>query len=285
MHVGFIGLGIMGSRMAANLRKQQVALTVFNRTPDKAGPLAAQGAHRANDMAGFATVDILFTMLAHPEALTAVALADDGFIHHLRPGALWVDCSTVTPSFSRMLAETAVARGLEFLDAPVAGSKPQAANGELTFFVGGTAENVERCRPYFNMMGSKVVHVGASGAGSALKVVINSLLGTAMASFAEAMVLGQSLGLPLELLLNVLVGGPVVPPFMAMKRPKIEQAEYEPDFPLAWMHKDLHLAALAAYETAVPIPIIQSAKESYMQAMKEGLDALDFSAIYEYARR
>ncbi|MCL4262596.1 MAG: NAD(P)-dependent oxidoreductase [Anaerolineae bacterium] len=285
MHIGFIGLGIMGSRMAANLLKHHVALTIFNRTPAKTAPLVEQGARPANTPADFANVDILFTMLAHPEAITAVALADDGFIHHLRPGALWVDCSTVTPSFSLSLAKTAEAHGVEFLDAPVAGSKPQAANGELTFFVGGTAENVETCRPYFNMMGNKVVHVGSSGAASALKVVINSLLGTAMASFAEALALGHSLGLPAELLLNVLVGGPVVPPFMAMKRLKIEQQQYESDFPLEWMHKDLHMAALAAYETAVPVPIIQSAKESYMQAMKDGLGALDFSAIYQLANR
>lgn len=284
MHIGFIGLGIMGSRMTANLLKHQLPLLVFNRTPDKTAPLLAQGAQVATSMADFATVDILFTMLAHPEALTAVALADNGFIHHLRPGALWVDCSTVTPSFSRSLAKTAVAQGIEFLEAPVAGSKPQAANGELTFFVGGTAENVERCYPYFQMMGSKVVHVGPSGAGSALKVVINSLLGTAMASFAEALALGHALGLPTELLLNVLIGGPVVPPFMAMKRPKIEQGQFEPDFPLEWMHKDLHMAALAAYETAVSVPIIQSAKERYMQAMVEGLGTLDFSAIYQFAK-
>lgn len=282
MSIGFIGLGIMGSRMAANLLNEGVDLRVFNRSPEKTAPLADQGATVAASAADFAAVDVLFTMLAHPEAITAVALGPDGFLNHLRPSTVWADCSTVTPSFSRRMAAEAHTRAVRFLDAPVAGSKLQAANAELVFFAGGAAGDVETCRPYFEKMGSKVVHVGEHGQGSALKVVVNTLLATAMATFAEAMALGQGLGLAPEMLLQVLVGGPVVPPFMRLKQEKIVQNKYEADFPLQWMRKDLQMAALAAYETAVPMPLAQSTKELYTQAMNAGLGELDFAAIYRF---
>lgn len=286
MKIGFIGLGIMGSRMAVNLLAGGVDLIVFNRTQEKAKPLAEKGAQIANSMSDFAQVDILFTMLAHPEAITAVSLGADGFLNQLQPGALWVDCSTVTPSFSRQMAVAAAARHVHFLDAPVAGTKPQAANKELVFLVGGSAEDVQKATPYFNMMGQRIAHVGTQGMGSSLKVVVNALLAGSMALFAEMMALGQSLGLAQEMLLNVLVGGPVVPPFMAMKRPFIEQTRYDdPDFPLQWMHKDLHMAAIAAYETAVPTPIMQSAKELYAQAMQAGYGEQDFAAVYQFVNQ
>lgn len=283
MKIGFIGLGIMGSRMAANLLAQNVDLIVYNRTTEKAAPLAEKGAKVATTMADFAEVDILFTMLAHPEAVTAVALGKSGFLAQLKPNTLWVDCSTVAPSFSRQMAAEAEAHTIRFMDAPVAGTKPNAANKELTFIVGGTAEDVESVTPYFNMMGQRIVHVGDQGMGSSLKVVVNALLASSMALFAEMMALGQSLGLAEDLLLNVIIGGPVAPPFLASKRPKIEQNDYDdPDFPLQWMHKDLHMATLAAYETAVPTPLIQSAKELYAQAMQNGHAEQDFAAIYQF---
>lgn len=283
MKIGFIGLGIMGSRMAANLLTENVDLVVYNRTNGKTKPLAEQGAQVAQTMADFADVDILFTMLAHPEAITAVSQTENGFLNYLRPNTLWIDCSTVTPSFSRQMAAAAQAHNIHFLDAPVAGTKPHAANKELTFIVGGLVEDVEKATPYFNMMGQRIAHVGGHGMGSSLKVVVNALLASSMATFAEMMVLGQSLGLAQETLLNVLVGGPVVPPFMGMKRNNIEENNFDdPDFPLQWMHKDLHMATLAAYETAVPAPITQAAKELYAQAMQNGYSEQDFSAIYQF---
>ena len=160
MKIGFIGLGIMGSRMAANLLANDVDLIVYNRTVAKTKPLAERGAQVARTMADFADVDILFTMLAHPEAITAVSQTENGFLNHLRPNTLWVDCSTVTPSFSRQMAAATEAKNIHFLDAPVAGTKPHAANKELTFIVGGFAEDVEKATPYFNMMGQRIAHVG-----------------------------------------------------------------------------------------------------------------------------
>src|SRR5258706_11499709 len=196
MKIGFVGLGAMGSRMAANLQKTGVPLVVYNRSREKAASLASKGALWADTPAALAEqVDILFTMLAHPAAVREAALGQDGFLDRLRPGMLWIDCSTVNPSFSREMAAAAQARKLRFLDAPVAGSRGPAALGELVFFVGGHAEDVLASGPLLRAMGSRIVHVGGHGMGAALKMVNNLPLPASMAGFAEAPVPGEALGI------------------------------------------------------------------------------------------
>src|SRR5258708_15788328 len=138
MKMGFVGLGARGSRMAVNLQKSGAPLVVYNRSREKAAALVSAGAVWADTPAALAAeVEVLFTMLAHPAAVREAALGQDGFLDRLRPGALWIDCSTVNPSFSREIAAAAQATKLRFLDAPVAGSRVPAAKGELVFFVGG----------------------------------------------------------------------------------------------------------------------------------------------------
>jgi 3-hydroxyisobutyrate dehydrogenase/glyoxylate/succinic semialdehyde reductase len=283
MRIGFIGLGIMGRRMAANLLKHGNRLIVFNRTPDKAKPLIDQGAVWAPTPASVATqVDVLFTMLANPEAVKEVALGEEGLLNHLRAGSLWVDCSTVNPSFSRQMATEAWARGIRFLDAPVSGSKGPAASAELMFMVGGGESDFRACRSLLESMGSRIVHVGGHGQGTSLKMVINLLMGEAMAAFAEGMILGQSLGISQEMLFGILLGGPAVAPLAATKREKIESGKYDVEFPLHWMQKDLQLAAVTAYETGVALPLANVTKEIYRLAMRQGDGDEDYSAIYEF---
>src|SRR5882672_450576 len=283
MKIGFIGLGIMGSRMAANLQKHGEQLIVFNRTPEKARSLIDQGAVWAPTPAAVATqVDVLFTMLANPEAVKELASGEAGLLNHLRAGSLWVDCSTVNPSFSRQMATEGWARGIRFLDAPVSGSKGPAASGELMFMVGGGASDFRACQPLLECMGSRIVHVGGHGQGTSLKMVINLLMGEAMAAFAEGMILGQSLGISQEILFGILLGGPAVAPLAATKREKIESGKYEVEFPLHWMQKDLQLAAVTAYETGVALPLANVAKEIYRLAMRQGDGDEDYSAIYEF---
>ena len=143
--VGFIGLGAMGSRMAGNLQRSGCDLVVYNRTRDKAASLVSKGASWADTPAAVAEqAEIVFTMLAHPAAVEEAALGQDGFLYRLQPQALWVDCSTVNPSFSREMASEAQARKMRFLDAPVAGSREPAARGELVFFVGGDPQCAAR---------------------------------------------------------------------------------------------------------------------------------------------
>lgn len=283
MKIGFIGLGIMGSRMAGNLQKHGHELVIHNRSKDKASDLLANGAIWADTPAEVADqVELLLTMLAHPQAVEATALGKNGFLDALPEHALWVDCSTVNPSFSRKMAEEATARKIRFLDAPVAGSKNQAQDAVLTFIVGGNTADVEEVRPLFECMGNRVNHVGGHGMGTSLKIVVNYLLASAMASLAEGLVLGESLGIERETLLNVLLGGPVVAPFLAGKRPKIESGEYEPEFPLQWMQKDVQLATQTAYETGVAMPLANATKELYQLAMRHGWREDDFSAIYQF---
>lgn len=282
MAVGFIGLGIMGSGMAHNLMKHEVPLIVHNRTPTKAESLLAQGAKWGETPRDVATADIIFTMLAHPEAIQSAALGPDGFLDHMELGTLWVDCSTVHPRFSREMARAAAQRNIQFIDAPVAGTKPQADGAQLVFFVGANSVDLATCRPYLDMMGRNVVHIGEQGMGTSIKVVINSLLAGSMASFAESMALGQALGLSEELLLNVLIGGPVTAPFVANKRDKIVTGDYTAQFPLQWMYKDLQMMLEAAKDTNITAPMAVATKDVYHAAIKDGLGELDFSAIYRY---
>jgi 3-hydroxyisobutyrate dehydrogenase-like beta-hydroxyacid dehydrogenase len=287
MKIGFIGLGIMGSRMAANLQKAGHSLVVYNRTPGKAAELLTRGAVWADSPAAMAAeVGIIFTMLAHPEAVKEAALGQDGFLPNVAPGRWWVDCSTVNPSFSVEMAAQASALGIRFLDAPVTGSKEPAALGKLIFWVGGEPADLEACRSLFQCMGSRIVYGGKQGMGASLKMVMNQLLGTTMAAFAEALVLGGSLGLSLEKLFEALVGGPAAAPFMSAKRERIETGNFEDaDFLLRWLQKDLHLASVSAYETGVSLPLTNVAKEIYRFAIREGDGDKDISAIYHFLAR
>jgi len=280
--VGFIGLGIMGSRMAANLRAHGYNLIVFNRSRGSAEELLGAGAKWGSSPAALAKhVDVLFTMLPTPEAVKASALDADGFLHGLHAGSMWVNCGTVNPSFAREMAAVARSKGVRYLDAPVTGSKDVAGRGELLFIVGGDARDLEVCRPLLLCMGQRVVHAGAIGLGSALKMVNNLLGAVAMAAFAEGAALGQALGVPRAVIFDTLIGGPMTAPMLSAKSTKIEQGSYDADFSLRWMQKDLHLASLSAYEAGVAMPVVNVTKEIYRLAMRQGLADLDFSAVYQ----
>src|SRR5713226_1670216 len=283
MKIGFIGLGIMGSRMAANLQKHGYSLVVFNRTRAKAESLLGPCGTFADSPAKLAgQVDVLCTMLAHPDAVEQAALGADGFLNHLRPNALWVDCSSVNPSFSKKMAAAGAGRQVRFVDAPVTGSAFAAAEAKLTFWVGADATDLERIRPLLLCMGNKIVHTGGHGMGTSMKMVINLLLGNAMAAFAEAMALGKGLGLSQKMLFDSLLGTPAVAPFLTSKRDKIDKGNYEAEFPLRWMQKDMHLATVSAYESGVAMPQTNVTKEMYRLAMRDGHATEDFSAIYEF---
>ena len=283
MKIGFIGLGIMGSRMAANLQKHGYPLVVFNRTRAKAESLLGPCGTFSDSPAKLAEqVDVLFTMLAHPDAVEQAALGRDGFLDHLKANAVWVDCSSVNPSFSKKMAAEGARREVHFVDAPVTGSAGPAAEAKLIFWVGADPADLEAIRPLLLCMGNKIVHTGGHGAGTSMKMVVNLLLGTGMAAFAEAMALGEGLGISRKMLFDSLLGTPAVAPFLASKREKIESGNYEAEFPLRWIQKDMHLASVSAYESGVAMPLTNAAKELYRLAMRDGHDTEDFSAIYDY---
>ena len=281
-NVGFIGLGIMGSRMAANLLNAGIRLFIHNRTRSKADELIQRGAVWCDAPSDAAKGSaILFTMLATPEAVESVAFGEEGFIDALAPGSIWVDCSTVHPALSRKNASIASSRKIRFVDAPVLGTKKPAQEGKLVFFVGGDSVDVEAVRPLLEKMGSAVKHVGGSSTGTAFKMVVNLMLAQNMVMFSEAVALGQSLGFSRQMLFDTLLNGPMAAPYLTVKRPKIEEGKFEADFPLKWMHKDLHLATLTAYENDVALPLANCAKEIFAKAKRDGMGELDFSAIYK----
>jgi len=283
MKIGFIGLGIMGSRMAENIAKAGYTLLVYNRTKSKTEELAFDNVVIKNSPALVAAEsDIVFTMLSTPDAVQEVALAEEGLISGMSKGNVWVDCSTVNPSFSKQMAELCDSLGFNFLDAPVAGSLIPAKKGELVFLVGGKKGVVKYCDPFFKIMGKKTIHVGENGMGSALKIVNNQIMGISMYGFVEGLILGESLGIEKEKIFDILNGSPIAAPMIQMKKEKIENKDYSPEFPLQWLQKDLHLATDTAYENDVPLPATNVIKEIFAMAKKAGLGEMDFTAIYPF---
>lgn len=281
MNISFLGLGIMGSRMAANLLKNGTAITVWNRSPEACEPLAKLGATIAGSLTeAVSNADVVCTMLSKPEAVSAVMFGTDAGLASMKTGALWVDSSTVNPSFSIESGINASKAGIRFLDAPVAGSKPQAEAAQLAFFVGGKTEDLDQVKSNMEQMGSKIIHLGETGKGSSFKMLVNALLAQSMVAFSEMVILGEKMGLEKQFLLDTLSQLPVTAPFTQFKTEMIASDEYEVNFPLELMHKDLHLAAVSAYEVGQPLYLANLTKELYGSAIAQGLGRLDFAAIH-----
>ena len=283
MKIGFIGLGLMGSRMANNLLHKENQLFVYNRTKEKAKPLIENGAVFSNTISELASQsEVVITMLSEPDIVKEAALGENGFLKHLKKHSVWIDCSTVNPSFSKAMAEEAKKQEVSFLDAPVSGTILPAEKGELTFLIGGEKNDVEYCRPLFEAMGKKILHIGENGKGTSMKMVINLLLGQAMVAFSEGMLLGESLGISKEQLMEIILGGPVVAPFLSGKKDKLLKNNFETEFPLQWMLKDLRLALTSAQENNLTLPLTSSAEKVFNLANESGLGEEDFSAVYNY---
>lgn len=283
MKITFVGLGIMGSRMAANLLKNGVDLTVFNRSKAPVKALVAKGAKTAATLGeAVANADIVFTMLSTPEVVRQTFLDENGALTKMKRKALWVDCTTVNPSFSKTAETIATHQGIRFVDAPVAGTKPHAENALLSFFVGANGELLEEIHPYLNMMGQKIIPLDSIGQGASFKMLVNIMLAQSMVIFSEAVLLGEKMGLDKDFLLNVLPSLVVTAPFTKFKANMIKNDSYEVMFPLEWMHKDLHLAAVTAYELQQPLYLANLAKEIFAEANKKGMGRLDFAAVHRY---
>lgn len=283
MKVGFIGLGLMGSRMAGNLVKNKYEVMVYNRTKEKAKELTELGAKFSESVKDVGkNCDIVFTMLSDPNVVSNTALGDDGFLNKMKQNSIWVDCSTVNPSFSIAMAGIASSLGVRFVDAPVAGTIYPAEKGELVFLVGGKKEEVEEIKPLLNVMGKKIIHVGEAGKGTSLKIVLNLLLGNAMASFSEAINLGEGMGIAKETLLDTIIGGPLAAPFLNGKKEKLLSGKFEAEFPLEHMFKDLQLASVTGFENNVSLLSTNISKEIFGLAKNSGLGKNDFSAVYKY---
>lgn len=282
MEITFIGLGIMGSRMAKNLLKKGFRITAWNRTKEKADELIKNGALWGNSLTdAVKNCDVLFTMLSTPEAVESLALE---FLEIMKKNSLWVNSTTVNPAFSKKMNSLAKTHRIRFLEAPVAGSKSPAENAQLVFYTGGDKNDMEQVRPLLESMGKAIVYAGETGMGSALKIVNNLLLASAMVSFSEALILGESLGLSKDMIFDTLGSSPVTAPFVNLKRQKIEDNNFEPDFPLKWMHKDLHLTAVESYRNSIALPLAHSLEEIFSMAKSYGMSEEDMSAVYKFLK-
>jgi len=285
MKISFLGLGIMGSRMAHNLLKSNAEVTVWNRSASATETFhntEALIATSANEAVSEA--DIVFTMLSNPEAVTALMTSTGGVLSAMKKGAIWADCSTVNPSFSASVGEEAEKHGIRFIDSPVAGSKMAGQNGELVFFCGGDEATIESCRPYMEVMGKKAMSIGPEvGKGASLKMLVNVMLAQSMVVFSETIHLGKQMGLNEDMLLAMLPNLPVIAPFTQHKTAAMKSGDHsDVHFPLEHMQKDVHLATLTAYELGQPMYLANLTKDLFAGAKASGMGRMDFGAIHKF---
>ncbi|MGD1085525.1 MAG: NAD(P)-dependent oxidoreductase [Verrucomicrobiota bacterium] len=283
--VAFLGLGILGSGMARRLLGAGFPLNVFNRDPGKSAPFASEGA-RAAASAREAAKDaaIIISMVTDDSASHALWLGEDGALASAAPGAVVVECSTVTVGWIRELSAAATARGCGMLDAPVTGSRPQAAAGELVFLVGGPAATLEKARPALLAMGRAVAHLGPVGSGALVKLINNFMCGVQTATLAEALALIERTGLNRAKALEVLTGGapgsPVVKNFSA----RMTARDYTPQFKLGLMSKDLAYARQEAAKHGMELETAVAALKLFVKSLQAGNGERDVSAIVEQFR-
>jgi 3-hydroxyisobutyrate dehydrogenase-like beta-hydroxyacid dehydrogenase len=275
--IAFLGLGLMGTPMATRLLETGHDVTVWNRTPEKTKPLTERGAVAASSPAeAGARAEVAITMVANPEALDGVLFADAGLAGALGLGQVLIDMSTVGPDAIRSVAER-LPQGVAFVDAPVRGSVPEAAEGALVIFVGANEETYEQVRPILEALGT-LHHVGGLGAGAAMKLVVNATLGAAIAAFGEALALGEALGLDRTSLLDVLEESPIGVTVRG-KRANVESGTYPPNFKLSLALKDLGLVTEAAGRRGRELKVEPASLAWLEEAAKAGSGDLDYSAV------
>ncbi len=278
--VAFLGLGIMGSRQAVHLAEAGHSLTVYNRTLETAerwaGEHGATVARTPREAAERA--DVIISMVVDGDQVRELLLGEpDGAVHGARDGALFVDMSTIAPSDTR-----AIGASIErFVDAPVTGSAPKAADGTLTIMTGGAADDVAQARPLLECMGSTIVHVGDLGQGQMAKLINNAVAAANAATLAQALVAGKATGVDLEALTQIMAGGSGGSRMLDLKAQPMREHDYTTLFKLEHMLKDVRLCLEETQAAGVPFPAAAAARDQYVAAMGRGLGGADFAAVLE----
>jgi len=281
--VGFIGLGIMGSRMAANLVRAEYQVTVYNRTAGKArawadehgGRVAATPREAADGAAA------VISMVVDGPQVEEVLLGPDGAAAGAAPGTLFIDSSTIAPADARRIGAALTERGMRFVDAPVSGSSPKAEDGTLTIMAGGSGEDFGRAKPLFDAMGEVILHVGPAGHGQTVKVISNAVSATNAATLAQALVVGKATGVDLEALVAVLGASSSASTMVTLKAKPMLSHDYTPLFRLEHMLKDVGFCLDEGKAAGAPFPSAALARELYAAAMGRGLADEDFAAVLE----
>jgi 3-hydroxyisobutyrate dehydrogenase len=280
--IGFIGMGHMGSHMAQGLLDAGYQLTVYDRTKQKAKALRQRGAQVAQtpkDLA--ATCQVVMACVTDDEAQQDVMFGPNGALAGVHGGSMMIDLSTVSPDASRRLFQAAKEKNVPMIDAAVSGSVPQVEQGSLVIFVGGDHKTFEQCKPILDVLGKDSFYMGASGMGTTMKLVANTLLGLGMQALAEAIALGEKAGLEKGLLLDVLDQTAVLTPGQKSKLENVRREQYPTNFALSLMHKDFSLVLSRAYDLSVSMPATAAAQQMYTAAMAKGMDE-DFSIMIKF---
>ena len=284
--IGFIGLGVMGAPMARNLLAADREVVAWNRSPEPLAALVEAGAQAAESPAAVAAqADVLITILKDDPVVREVLGGSDGAIAAAPAGSLVIDMSTVSPALARELAAEAGARGVGFLDAPVSGGDVGARDGTLSIMVGGEAADVERARPVFEVLGSRVTHVGEAGAGQVAKACNQVLVAVIFAGLSEALVLGSKLGVDPAAILDAVGGGMAANQIMEVRRHNFLDHDFAPGFKVDLHHKDLEIALGASAEVDAPLPLTAEVQQMFRQLRAAGHGEEDDSALLRVAEQ
>ena len=284
--VGFIGLGIMGAPMAANLTAAGLDVVGYSRTRAKIDALASRGARAADDVAGAVRdADVVITMLPDSPDVEKVALGIGGVLESSRPGALFVDMSTIRPDVARAIGEQAENRGLRFLDAPVSGGEQAAIDGTLSIMVGGPADIVAQALPVLRHLGRTIVHVGPLGAGQTVKAANQLIVAGNIELLAEALLFLEAHQVDTEAAISVLEAGLAGSTVMARKARTMVAREFSPGFRIALHDKDLGIFTSAAREIRTATPLGAVVAQLVSAAHAQGDGDLDHSALLRLVER
>ncbi len=275
MRVAFLGLGIMGRPMAANLVKAGNEVTVWNRTPGR----QVEGAQSAATPAeAVQNAEVVWMCVSDTKAVEAVLFGAQGVESSITPGAIVVDSSTISPSATVRFAERLRARGCDYVDAPITGSKIGAENAQLIFMVGGSENTIATLDPLFRAMGKTVMRMGDVGKGESAKLALNLMIALIYEGFAEGLTLATKLGVEPETLVKLIQSTMVRSGVVDYKAPFVLRHDFSPNFPLRLMHKDIHLMLDAAKEARVKLPGLETVDEIYEVATEEGQADLDYAS-------
>ena len=281
LRLAFLGLGAMGSRMAHRLLRAGHHLTVFSRDPRKAKPLEEAGARSARSpKAAVEGAEIVLSMVTDDQASKQVWLDEEsGALAALGSETLAIESSTLSPRWAQELSQACQHRGIGFLDAPVAGSRPQAEAGQLIFFVGGEAMDLERARPVLEVLGSAIHPVGPAGRGMTLKLAVNAFFGIQVAALAEVLGLARGGGLETSKAAQIFQTLPVTSPALAGATQQMADGNFAPLFPIDLVAKDLQYVGRTTIEGGGMAPLTASALELFEEAQRQDLGGENISAI------
>ncbi|MBK0869448.1 2-hydroxy-3-oxopropionate reductase [Saccharopolyspora sp. HNM0986] len=286
MRIGFVGLGIMGGPMAANLAAAGHEVIGYNRSKSKVDHLVGRGGKAAASVAeAVQDADVVATMLPDSPDVEAVVLGADGVLAHAREGALLIDFSTIRPDVSRQVAESAAERGIRALDAPVSGGEQGAIDGALSIMAGGSAEDFAAAREVLDIVGKTIVHVGPAGSGQTVKAANQLIVAGNLSLIAEALTFLEAHDVDTESAFRVLGGGLAGSKALEAKNAKMRDREFGPGFRVELHHKDLGIAQSAARERGVVTPMTAVAAQLMAAALAQGDGALDHSALQRQIAR